>query len=359
MASLSVSALNHATQAKTNNYFLDHNMTPEEMQALRSSTAYRFAIDIIAKTNATYKKYLSYGDMRLRIIAHSPMHDWLWLGDTSGATMAKVYLHPKTLDYCFHVGRNIKERGPDTDIIQSKKTSVVIRTLFDMKGHNEPRLLRHMREVWDNNVYLIDQNLGFGARRVLSDNNCQQPTQNVTMARAVAKYLVANYTNPSEAVMPNSAITQAIEQHVRDLEREENFVSRADELAKEAFDCERWMVIRSEPGYYIGSVKTDPEVVLINNHDVRNTQVVRPFVFVRKFEELANISTDLHEQFMGAFVMMRAAEPSFNSHSKAYNDPNTPFTDYYFKNTTAITYYRSQAMDGGISLSFRALPVVE
>jgi hypothetical protein len=359
MSSLTPTALNHDAQAKTNNYFLDHNMTPDEMQALRSSTAYRFAIDIIAKSNAEYKKYLGYGDMRLRIIAHSPTHDWLWLGDTSGATMAKVYLHPKTLDYCFHAGLDIKERGPDTDVIQSKKTSVVIRTLFDKKGQSEPRLLRHMRGVWDNNVYLIDQNLGYGARRVLSDNNCQQPTQNVTMARAVAKYLVTNHVQHPNMVMPTTELTQAIEQHMRELEREENFVSRASELAKEAFDCERWMIIRAEPGYYIGSLKTDHEVVLINNHEVRNTKVIRPFVFVRKFEELANISTDLHEQFMGAFVMMRAAEPAFSSQNKAYNDPNIPYSDYYFKNTTAISYYRSQKLDGGISLSFRALPVVE
>lgn len=357
MASIAINALVHDTHAKTNNYFLDYLLTPGEREALKLYPVYRFALDIMAKTNADYRKYIAGGDMRLRIVSYSPKNDALWLGDMSGAPFAKVYMD-KDNNYCFMTGRDIKERGSDRNVIYSQKISVIMRSLFNTKTNNQPKLLNTMREMWESHTNLIDNNISYAASRVLAENNCKKPNDIVTVTRDIAKFLLGQYANPRSAMPPTEMAAQ-INDVWDTLKKDEGFHERAVELAKDVFDSERWVVIASEPGYYIGSILTNHKCVLSPHNDITGTQIVKPFVFVRKFEELANISPDLHEQFMGAYVMVKAAEPQISTMASAYNNATIPFTDWFFKKTCACAYYRSQGMDGGVSFSFRALSVGE
>jgi len=80
-----------------------------------------------------------------------------------------------------------------------------------------------------------------------------------------------------------------------------------------------------------------------------------PPVFVRKLDELANVRQDLYEQFMGAFTMMRACEPTLSNYAVHMGDQFMPFADNYFKNSTACSYFSTGGdFSGGVSLSFRA-----
>lgn len=363
MSSITPNALVHDTYAKTNNYFLDYLLSANDREAIKMSPVYRFALDIMAKTNADYQKYLTDGDMRLRIVSYNPNGSAfagagaLWLGDMSGAPVAKVYMD-KEDNYCFMVGRDIKERGSDRNVLHSKKTSVILRSLFSMHMHNRPKLLNAMREMWEAHTYLIDNNISYAASRVLSENNCKKPNDTVTVTREIAKFLLSQYADPQSA-LPPMEMTAHINAVWDTMKKDEGFYERAVELAMDVFDCERWVVIQSEPGHYIGSIRTSYKCVLDPHNSITDTHIVKPFVFVRKFDELANISPDLHEQFMGAYTMVKVAEPQMSTMATAFNLGTIPYVDWFFKKTGACAYYRSQAMDGGVSFSFRALSVGE
>lgn len=342
----------------TSAYFVDRLFTDEEQRQIRNHDAFRFAADIIAKTNKEYRTYLHHGDMRLRIV-HKENNSTLVLGDVAGLPVAKVYInsHVDGSDFVYQSPTSIKERGPDTDRISSMKMGVAIKSLLNCKGRAIPRVLNAMRSTWDQHCNTIFHNTNYANPRLLLEHDCNRPNGTVTWTREMADFLLQYQAHVGDnPPMPTTELLAQIEEQRVKLDNDRGFYNRARELAEEAYGGERWMVIRAEAGFVIGKLKIDPGFMLDNVPVSEAVKISQRFVFVRKFEDLASISTDMHEQFMGAYVMMRAAEPYFGGLGKIYNCSYVPYADKYMKNSHAVAYYSTGSrFDGGVSLSFRAL----
>lgn len=357
---LTLDSFYHAQGQQTNNvspYFIDRLFTEEQQRQLRSHDAFRFAADIISRTNKEYSNYLSMGDMRLRIV--SVDGNVLYLGDLAGIPVAKVYIdsHVDGSDYVYQVAHSIKERGADHDKISSKKMGIAIKSLFSRNTSNTPRILMAMRSTWESHCNITYNNINYSNHRVLSENGCTRPENEVRWSREVAEFLLDYHAHSGDnPPMPTIQVADALRQEKARLDKDRNYYNLAVEIAKEAFGDERWVVIRTQPGFVIGKVKVDPMFLVNTRHLSDSLELTMPFVFVRKFEELEAINPGLHEQFMGAYVMMRAAEPTFANLTTLYNCKHVPFSDTYLKNTHTIAYFQTgQRFDGSVSLSFRAL----
>lgn len=359
MSKLELNSFGVTDASQTNNspYFIDRLFTEEEQRRARNHDAFRFAADIASRSNKEYLKYLSqYGDMRLRIV-HVQDSKTLLLGSMAGIPIAKVTVQPDTggTSYSCVVSGSLKERGSDTSTIQSMKPNVAIKSLFSAKSDSDmPRIFAAVRETWNRHQDVIYANINYCGGRVLSENGCSRPASEVNWSRDMAGFLLESYYN-SGGLMPTMEVAQLIADAKALFDRDRTYYARANELAEEAYGSDRWAVIRAEAGFVIGKIKVPPSSILKGEYYERAT-VVMPFVFVRKFEELAAISTSLHEEFMGAYVMMRAAEPNFSRTNFMYGCQYVPFADIYMKNTHTTAYYQSSGrFDGGISLTFRAL----
>lgn len=343
----------------TSPYFIDRLFTEQQQREVRNHRAFRFAADIISRMNNDYAKHLTkHGDTRLRIISEHDQNT-LYLGDIAGMPMAKVSVD-NDLDgtvFCYQVAAGIKDRGPDVDKIMSKKMGIAIKSLFSSRHGDTPRIITAMRGTRESHVNILYHNVNYAHHRVLNENDCVRPESDVRWTRGLAEFLLDYYERAGDnPPMPTVEVVKQIEEEKARLDSGRKYHARALGIAEEVFGDERWFVIRTEPGFIIGKIKVDPTFLLSHTNPNDNMEITMPFVFVRKFEELAAISTDMHEQFMGAYVMMRAAEPEFVNHSKVYNCSYVPLTDKYFKNTHTLAYFQtSQRFDGGISLSFRAL----
>lgn len=341
----------------TSPYFVDRLFTDEEQRQIRNHDAFRFAADIIARTNSEYRKYIHHGDMRLRII-HKESNSTLILGDVSGLPMAKVYINSNAdgSQFVYRASTSIKERGADTDTISSMKMGVAIKSLFSVKGRNMPRVLDAMRSSWESHSNIIYHNVNYSNPRLLMEHDCKRPEGMVNLTRDMADFLLQYHEHAGDnPPMPTVEVLDQIKQQRIQFDLDRNFYNRACELADEAYGSERWMVIRAEAGFIIGKFKADPNYILDKVPLSQAIKITQRFVFVRKFEDLAVINPDMHEQFMGAYVMMRAAEPRFGDLNRVYNCSYVPFADKYMKNTHTVAYFSSSRFDGGVSLSFRAL----
>jgi len=365
MYPLTTNSLIHDTYARNSPYFLDHIFTPEECHTIRKMAAFRFAADIIARGNAVYTKYngstgTNHGDIRLRIIGNNAAQ--IYLGDITGAMIAKVYqaTNPEgNTEYVFEASHQIKERGTDNNRIISVKSGFVIKSLYaPLKGRPVPRLLWYINHCRERHTSLILSNHNHAYHKLMQQNPHTRPTESIYMDRNVAAFLLKRFADPD--LVPTIETLKEINDYITGMDNYNKYEDKAKELLDDAFGSDRWCVIRSAAGYYITRVKVNINYIIKSlyghMHFTEETaSLTMPSLFVRTLDQIANVRQDLYEQFMGAFTMMRACEPTLSNFAVHMGDQFMPFADNYFKNSTACSYFSTGGdFSGGVSLSFRA-----
>jgi hypothetical protein len=340
----------HEANSRTNPHYLDI-ISAAEQQYIRVLPSFRLAADLVARSNREHGKDPS--DCRMRIAAYKDTT--IYLTDIMGMPILKVKRGSEE-GAKWHVkcDADLRERGSPSDELEGIRMSAIVNKLFERKS-GKSFICNIIENRRLNNLGLISSTLGWGATKIKSEAKLPDNTDHqISLTLAAARYftqLAADRT----MVMPVNII-QEFEEVKRTLAAASDYVEKSSKLYDDEFAQGRWVVMPVECGYMICTMKAGQDGSMYVPSYGAPYELTSPWFFVRQFSELSTINQEMYEQFMGAYTMMRIAEPNWDNFGFVDNAKKIVMGDRVLPNSHAIAYYTSnQLFSGGHCMLIKML----